>query len=80
MRLLSQRRLKGKQLSEPQIGKIEWKVLAGLAKDYTVSGMGLLWCKDRIWNPMDTKINWEILDESHAILLFVSIRHHEGVT
>ena len=60
--------------------KIEENVLAGLAKDYTVSDLSLLWYRDRIWDPMDIRINWEILDESHAILLFVSIRHHEGVT
>ena len=41
--------------------------------------MNLLRYKDRIWNPMDTGINWEILDESHATLLFSSFRHHGGV-
>ena len=80
MRLLFQKGSKGKQLSEPQIGKIERKVLAGLAKGFAVSGMGLLWYKDRTWNPMDTGIDWEILEESHASLLFSSFRHHGNVT
>ena len=28
---------------------------------------------------MDTEINWEILDESHATLFFSSFRHHDSV-
>ena len=59
------------------MGRIEGNVLAGLAKDYAVSGMSLLWYKDRIWNLMDTGIKSEILDESHIILLFSSSKHLE---
>ena len=56
------------------------EILAGLAKGFAISGMRLLWCKDRTWDPMDTKINWEILDESHVTLLISSFRHHGNVT
>ena len=62
------------------MGKIEWKALAGLAKSCIVTDMNLLWYRDRTWDPMDIEISWEILDESHAILLFVSFRHRGKVT
>ena len=44
-----------------------------------MSDMNLLWCKDQTWDPMDTKISWEILDESHATNLFSSFSDHGKV-
>ena len=58
--------IKEKKLGDPHLGQIRGNVLAGVAKDYTVSSMGLLRYKNRICVPMDTGIRREILDESHT--------------
>ena len=58
--------------------KIREDVLAGVARAYTISDMGLLRYEGWICVSMDTVIRREILDESHTTLYSTS-RHHEDV-
>ena len=53
-------------MNDPQLMRHREDVLVGVAKEYTVSEMGLLRYKDWICVPMDTGIRREILDETHT--------------
>ena len=50
------KRIKESQLQEPQLVKVREEVLAGVARDYSISDMGLLRYKGQICVPMDAII------------------------
>ena len=49
-------RIRKGQMDDAQLQEVRGNVLAGVAMDYSISGMGLLWYKDRISVPMDMGI------------------------
>ena len=59
-------RIKEAQKRDPHLRDLKDRVLAGAAKDFTISDMGLLKFQGRICVPMDSEIRQEILNEAHT--------------
>ena len=59
-------RIREVQVGDAQLHEIRGNVLAGVAKDYSISETHLLQYKDQICVLRDMGIRWEILDESHT--------------
>ena len=60
-------RIKEAEKRDPQLRDLRDRVLAGTAKDFTISDTRLLKFQSRICVPMDSEIRKEILKESYPL-------------
>ena len=69
-------RIKATQMTDPELVKIRDEVLAGQARDFSVSDNGMLLYKARVCVPNSVELRNEIFEEAHSTPLFSASRHH----